>query len=139
MDIVIVGSGKVGFSLAEQLVKEEHNVTVVDSDEEALRRAGDQLDIMTVRGNGVSAAVLREAGVDKAEGIDRLLARFGIGLDETMAFGDGGNDIPMLRHVGTGVAMGNADGAVKAEADYVTTSVDEEGIARALRHFGLID
>lgn len=67
MDIVIVGSGKVGFSLAEQLVKEEHNVTVVDSDEEALRRAGDQLDIMTVRGNGVSAATLREAGVDRAD------------------------------------------------------------------------
>ena len=39
MDIVIVGSGKVGFSLAEQLAKEEHNVTVVDSDEEALHRA----------------------------------------------------------------------------------------------------
>ena len=52
MDIVIVGSGKVGFSLAEQLAKEEHNVTVVDSNEEALRRAGDQLDVMTVRGNG---------------------------------------------------------------------------------------
>ena len=67
MDIVIVGSGKVGFSLAEQLVKEEHNVTVVDNDEEALRRAGDQLDIMTVRGNGVSAAALREAVVDKAD------------------------------------------------------------------------
>ena len=59
MDIVIVGGGKVGFSLAEQLVKENHNVTVVDSDEEVLRRSGDQLDVMTVRGNGVSAAVLR--------------------------------------------------------------------------------
>ena len=67
MDIVIVGSGKVGFSLAEQLAKEEHNVTVVDSNEEALRRAGDQLDVMTVRGNGVSAATLREAGVDNAD------------------------------------------------------------------------
>ena len=67
MNIVIAGCGKVGFSLAEQLVKEEHNVTVVDSDEEALRRAGDQLDIMTVRGNGVSAAALREAGADKAD------------------------------------------------------------------------
>ena len=41
-----------------------------------------------------------------------------------MAFGDGGNDIPMLRHVGTGVAMGKADGAVKAEADYVTTGLN---------------
>lgn len=71
MNIVIVGSGKVGFTLAEQLVKEEHDVTIVDSDEEALRRAGDQLDIMTVRGNGVSAATLREAG---AEGADLLVA-----------------------------------------------------------------
>lgn len=71
MDIVIVGSGKVGFTLAEQLVREEHDVTIVDSDEETLRRAGDQLDIMTVRGNGVSASTLREAGV---EGADLLVA-----------------------------------------------------------------
>ena len=71
MNIVIVGSGKVGFTLAEQLVKEEHDVTIVDNDEETLRRAGDQLDIMTVRGNGVSAATLREAG---AEGADLLVA-----------------------------------------------------------------
>ncbi|MEY8402564.1 Trk system potassium transporter TrkA [Oscillospiraceae bacterium 44-34] len=67
MNIVIVGSGKVGFTLAEQLVKEEHDVTIVDSDEEALRRAGDQLDVMTVRGNGVSAAALREAGAGTAD------------------------------------------------------------------------
>ena len=40
MNIIIVGSGKVGFTLAEQLVKEEHDVTIVDTDEEALRRAG---------------------------------------------------------------------------------------------------
>ena len=67
MNIIIVGSGKVGFTLAEQLVKEEHDVTIVDTDEEALRRAGDQLDIMTVRGNGVSASALREAGAGEAD------------------------------------------------------------------------
>ncbi|NBI68065.1 Trk system potassium transporter TrkA [Pseudoflavonifractor sp. 60] len=67
MNIVIVGSGKVGFTLAEQLVREEHDVTVVDSDEEALQRAGDQLDIMTVRGNGVSSSTLREAGAADAD------------------------------------------------------------------------
>ena len=55
-----------------------------------------------------------------------------------MAFGDGGNDIEMLRYAGTGVAMGNADDAVKAAADYVTTSVDDDGIMNALKHFGLI-
>ena len=67
MDIVIVGSGKVGFSLAEQLVREEHNVTIIDNDEEALHRAGDQLDVMTVRGNGVATAALREAGAGNAD------------------------------------------------------------------------
>ena len=71
MNIIIAGSGKVGFTLAEQLVKEEHDVTIVDTDEEALRRAGDQLDIMAVRGNGVSASTLREAG---AGGADLLVA-----------------------------------------------------------------
>ena len=67
MNIVVVGCGKVGFSLAEQLVQEEHDVTIVDSDEETLHRAGDQLDVMTVRGNGVSAATLREAGAMAAD------------------------------------------------------------------------
>ena len=67
MNIVIVGGGKIGFSLAEQLVEENHDVTVVDSDEGVLRRAGDQLDVMTVRGNGVSAATLQESGADKAD------------------------------------------------------------------------
>ena len=67
MDIVIVGCGKVGFSLAEQLVLEEHNITIVDQSEASLRRAGDQLDVMTVRGNGVSVATLREAGAGSAD------------------------------------------------------------------------
>ena len=56
-----------------------------------------------------------------------------------MAFGDGGNDVSMLRYAGIGVAMGNANDDVKAHADYVTTSIDEDGVANALKHFGLID
>ena len=67
MNIIIAGSGKVGFTLAEQLVKEEHDVTIVDTDGEALRRASDQLDIMAIQGNGVSAATLREAGAGSAD------------------------------------------------------------------------
>ena len=49
-----------------------------------------------------------------------------------MAFGDAENDIPMLRAAGVGVAMGNADPAVKAAADMVTLSNNEDGIAAAL-------
>lgn len=71
-------------------------------------------------------------GVDKAVGIDKVLEYYGFDLSEAMAFGDGGNDITMLRHVGTGVAMGNASDEVKAAADIVTTSVDEDGISRIL-------
>ena len=58
--------------------------------------------------------------------------------DETMAFGDGGNDVAMLRAAGAGVAMGNACDEALAAADYVTASVDDDGIRRALEHFGVI-
>lgn len=77
-------------------------------------------------------------GNSKSVGIDQVLAYYGIDLKDTMAFGDGGNDIPMLKHVATGVAMGNAGNDVKAVADYITTSVDEDGIWNALKHFDLI-
>ena len=63
---------------------------------------------------------------------------FGFTPNEAMAFGDGENDIPMLTHVGIGVAMGNASDAVKACANYVTTSVEEDGVVRALEHFGFL-
>lgn len=77
-------------------------------------------------------------GIDKSTGIDKFLEYYDIDKSETMAFGDGGNDIEMLKHVGIGVAMGNAGDNVKAVADYITDSVDEDGVANALRHFGLI-
>ena len=77
-------------------------------------------------------------GGGKDRGMDAILDHFGIPLSETMAFGDGENDLPMLRHAAVGVAMGNANQIVKNSADYVTSSVDEEGIARALGHFGLL-
>ena len=77
-------------------------------------------------------------GSSKAVGIDKIIEHYGISLDETMAFGDGGNDMAMLRHAGIGVAMGNAGDEVKAVADYVTDSVDKDGIWNALRHFDVI-
>lgn len=77
-------------------------------------------------------------GNTKQNGIDHFIRRFGFRLEETMAFGDGGNDIGMLRHTGIGVAMGNAKEDVKVAADYVTAGVDEDGIAKALKHFQII-
>lgn len=78
------------------------------------------------------------AGSNKWKGISVILERWGILPEETMAFGDGGNDTDMLQGAGIGVAMGNAAEEVKRTADYVTGSVDEDGIRDAFRHFGLL-
>ena len=67
-----------------------------------------------------------------------MAAHFGLEVSETMAFGDGGNDAPMLRAAGIGVAMGNGCEEALQAADYVTSSVDDDGILRALEHFGVI-
>lgn len=77
-------------------------------------------------------------GSSKRIGIDKMLEHFHIEPDECMAFGDGGNDIAMLEHAGIGIAMGNAADDVMKSAGYVTTSVDDNGIYNALKHFNII-
>lgn len=77
------------------------------------------------------------AGVDKSVGFQAMTSRLGIDPSRTFAIGDGGNDIPLLRAAGTGIAMGNADETTKESADFVTAHVDDDGFAKALRHFGL--
>ena len=53
--------------------------------------------------------------------------------DEVMAIGDNNNDLPMLEYAGTAVAMGNAIEKIKEQADFVTRSNDQDGVAHALR------
>ena len=74
----------------------------------------------------------------KEAGIRVYLEKMGICREQTMAFGDAPNDLQMLSLSGIGVAMGNAAPEIKAQADYVTASVEEDGIEKALRHFGVI-
>ncbi len=78
------------------------------------------------------------AGIGKDSGIREICERFGIKTEETMGFGDGQNDLVMLNHVGTAVAMGNAADNIKAAADLVTTVTEEAGITKALQHYGLL-
>ena len=59
----------------------------------------------------------------------------GIAREETMSFGDGENDIPMIKAAGLGIAMGNALDTVKAVADTVTLTNDENGVAAAIRKY----
>lgn len=78
------------------------------------------------------------AGIDKATGMEEFMRSYGFSAAEVAAFGDGGNDVAMLRAAGVGVAMGNACDEALNAADYVTASVDDDGIAKALAHLGVI-
>lgn len=75
---------------------------------------------------------------DKGKGLAAMARHLGFDIHDTMAFGDGGNDTPILRAAGIGVAMGNGCDEAKENADFVTDSVDEDGVRNALHHFGVI-
>jgi Cof subfamily protein (haloacid dehalogenase superfamily) len=77
-------------------------------------------------------------GISKRIGMEQFLGRFGIRMSESMAFGDGGNDIQMLEAAGIGVAMDNAGDNVKRAARYVTATTEEDGIWHALKAHAVI-
>ena len=76
--------------------------------------------------------------IGKESGITEVCRVMGYSPEEIMTFGDGLNDLGMLRMAGIGVAMGNGFPETFEAADYVTLSSDNGGIAHALKHFGLI-
>ena len=67
MNILILGAGQVGTSLAEALVSEENDITVIDQDGSRLTRLQEHLDLRTVTGNAATPSVLREAGIEHAD------------------------------------------------------------------------
>ena len=67
MNIIIVGDGKVGYSLAQYLTKDGHDVTIIDRSQQALLKASETLDVMCVHGNGANVRVLIESGVENAD------------------------------------------------------------------------
>ena len=73
-------------------------------------------------------------GVDKVRALKDTFDVLGINQSEVMSFGDAQNDLTMIKWAKVGVAMGNAVDEVKAEADYVTTDNNSDGIADALEH-----
>ncbi len=91
---------------------------------------------MVYWGNDAIDVIPRDGG--KSIGIQHVIEKLGIKREEMMAFGDGQNDIDMLQFAGIGVAMGNASEEVKKEADHVTADIDEDGLALALKHFGIL-
>ena len=67
MYIIIIGCGKVGLSLAEQLSDENHDITLVDSSADKLQNLSDDLDVMKILGTGASISTLQDAGIERAD------------------------------------------------------------------------
>lgn len=107
---------------------------MLKAEEELVEILGEKMDIFR------SAPFFLELvpkGIDKAQSLRRLLAKLNLTPADLMAFGDGYNDLSMLKLAGVGVAMANAAPEVRADADYVTLSNEEDGVAAALEHFGM--
>ncbi len=67
MKIIIVGGGVVGYSLAEQLLKDKHNLCLIESDAELCQQLSEKLDLQIINGSGTSPSILKEAGVNRAD------------------------------------------------------------------------
>lgn len=92
----------------------------------------------TVSALGENAGELAPRGVHKALGIEAVCAHLGIDPADTVAFGDGMNDLEMLAYAGVGVAMGGAPQPVIDAADTQTGAPDEDGLSEAFARLGLI-
>lgn len=104
---------------------------------------GDEFSVVSLSfaPNGVNIGVSGEigiGGITKASGIEAYLKASGIKRENTIAFGDGNNDLEMIEYVNTGVAMGNAVDELKKLADFVTTDIKEDGIYNGFKKLGLI-
>jgi Cof subfamily protein (haloacid dehalogenase superfamily) len=101
---------------------------------------GDRFNVIpsTVAAFGKNSGELSLPGVHKALAIEMLLEHMDFPREDTMAYGDGMNDAEMIEYVGIGVAMGDAREGLKAIADDITGTADEDGIYNSFVKYGLI-
>ena len=123
-------------------VVEKFNLFFRGEAEEERQRAKAELEelgglsVTSSLGNNLE---INHADATKGKGLLSLASHLGLFAAELMAFGDGENDISMLQAAGLGAAMGNAPEEVKAAADLVTLSNDEEGVAYGIERYVLTD
>ena len=122
----------------EELMQSSATRLVVFSTDNSAEEFGEAVESIGLQGVtysvGWSAWLdIAAAGVSKASGLEALRDRLGVHIDDTVAVGDGRNDIEMLAWAGRGVAMGQAPPEVVKVADEVTGHVEEHGAAAVLR------
>ena len=105
--------------------EQEHELFALAPDLNHTRWCDDFLDVIPEGGG-------------KDTGIQAVMDHLGITREEVMAFGDGENDLSMIRHAGVGVVMGSGTEYLKSQGDYITGTPDEDGVLTALQHFGVL-
>ena len=105
---------------------------MIKAEEELSELVGNRMDVFR---SAPFFIELVPRGIDKAQSLNRLLGLIGLTSNDMIAFGDGYNDLSMLKLAGIGVAMANAVPEVRAEADFITKSNEEDGVAFAIQKF----
>ena len=115
---------------------EKINIFMADLEErEILRKELMAMPELSISSSMYNNLEVNAKGADKGSALLWLADHLGISREETMAFGDGENDIPMIKAAGIGVAMENALDTVKEAADTITLNNDEDGVAAVIRKF----
>ena len=96
-----------------------------------------QDDLKSPRWHSSAVDILRKEN-SKARGIEDVIRHLGLSIENTMAFGDGFNDLEMFDTVGFSVAMGNAEDELKKRADFTTRHIEEDGILYALKTLNIL-
>ena len=113
------------FVFADEQSRMQRFLDFVDEDMEAMDRGDGAWEII-------------QKGYSKATACRFILDRFGFAMDQAYVFGDSSNDLAMFEFADHAVAMGCHDPVLDPHAEYVTAEVEQDGIARALEHYGLI-
>jgi Cof subfamily protein (haloacid dehalogenase superfamily) len=127
-------------SLDSLLTEDPHKVLIIgapdrtDALQGAVRRAG--IPVHTVKSEPVYLEIL-PPGVSKGSALQAMVDALGVPIEETIAVGDNWNDLEMIEAAGLGVAMGHAPEGVRARADYVCGTAEQEGVREVIERFVL--
>jgi len=106
-----------------------------DSDFASFAAYAEKYYTLINRGGGMYECILK--GFSKETGLHAVREMLGAEISDCYAIGDSANDLPMLSAVGHGIAMGEAPENVKKAVEYVTAKLSEDGLAKAMKHYGL--
>ena len=114
-----------------------YQVVMLATPEETQHLEKEFPDLKFTRSSPYAADIIN-ANTSKLQGIERVGREYGFDINQVMAFGDSDNDLEMLSGVGMSIAMGNGTSRVKEVAKHTTTSNSQDGIHKALEHFGIL-